>query len=98
MALRFRCVECRSMSGFGQPAEGRGEVLRLQADPNETHEVCFYCDQCGAANTVSITPDMLPSIIARLSSDDPQIQKAIDDAKRGNYGSAIEQARRRFKF
>ncbi len=66
MALRFRCAECGGMSGFGKPAGERDDLLRLRADPTETHEVTFFCDSRGAANAVSITPEMLPTILSRF--------------------------------
>jgi len=98
MALRFRCAECGQMSSLGKPAGSRDDVQRMRNDPQESKEITFYCEMCGAANAVTITPDMIPAILSRLSSDDTQIQKAIDDAKRGNYDRAIGEALRRFKF
>lgn len=98
MPLNFRCAECGEMSGFDKHAESRGDVRRMTADPHESHDITFYCIRCGAANTVTITPEMIPSIVARLSSDDPKIQEAINDAKRGNYNRAIGEALKRFKF
>jgi hypothetical protein len=98
MALRFRCAECGQMSSLGKPAGSRDDVHRLRKDAQDSQEITFYCDTCGAANAVTITPDMIPAILSRLSSDDAQIQKAIDDAKEGNYDRAIGEALRRFKF
>jgi hypothetical protein len=79
-------------------AEGRTTVRRIAADPNESREVSFYCDHCGAANVITLTREMIEAFIGRLSSDDPQIQQAINDAKRGDYRSAIDEARKRFGF
>lgn len=79
-------------------AEGRTEVRRICTDPNASREVTFYCDLCGAANVIALTPEMIEAFIGRLSSDDPQIKKAINDAKRGDYKSAIDEARKRFGF
>jgi hypothetical protein len=98
MDLNFRCFKCNEISVMNLTAEGRTTVRRLAADPNASRDVTFYCDRCGAANVIAMTPEMVTAFIARLSSDDPQIQKAIDDAKRGDYRSAIDQARKRFGF
>ncbi len=96
--LSFQCFRCNQTSGLHLTAESRDKVSRMFPDPNESREVTFYCDRCGAANAVTLTEEMISKLLERLSSDDPQIQKAIDDAKRGDYGSAIERARRRFDF
>jgi len=98
MSLNFRCASCGQMSSLDKAAEGRGDVRRMSADPNRSYDVTFYCDLCGAANSVTIRPEMIPALISRLSSNDPEIQKAIDDAKRGDYGRAINEAIRRFRF
>jgi hypothetical protein len=96
--LKFRCFKCNEISAMNLTAEGRTTVRRLRADPNESREVTFYCDHCGAANVIALTQEMIEAFIGRLSSDDPQIQKAINDAKRGDYRSAIDEARKRFGF
>ena len=79
-------------------AEERTTVRRMSADPNESREITFYCERCGAANVITITQEMIAAFISRLSSDDPKIQKAINDAKRGDYRSAIDEAAKRFRF
>jgi hypothetical protein len=96
--LNFRCFKCHETSAMNLTAEGRTTVRRMTADPNESREITFYCDRCGAANVITMTQEMITAFISRLSSDDPQIQRAIDDAKRGDYGSAINEARKRFSF
>jgi hypothetical protein len=96
--LNFRCFKCSQVSAMKLTAEGRDDVQRMNADPNASREVTFYCERCGAANAIALTAEMLAAFLTRLSSDDPQIQRAIDDAKRGNYQSAINEALRRFKF
>jgi hypothetical protein len=98
MAFRFKCAECAQMSSLDKPAGERDDVRRMTRDPKQSHDVTFYCEHCGTANTVSITPEMIPAILSRLSCDDPEIQSAIDDAKRGDYGRAINEAFRRFKL
>jgi hypothetical protein len=96
--LNFRCFKCSQVSAMNLTAEGRDDVRRMTGDPSIPREVTFYCERCGAANAIGLTAEMLAAFVARLSSDDPQIQKAIDDAKRGDYQSAINEALRRFKF
>ena len=96
--LSFQCFKCNQASGLHLTAESRDKVYRIHADPSASREVTFYCDRCGAANAITLTAEMISTLLERLSSDDPQIQKAIDDAKRGDYRAAIDQARRRFGF
>lgn len=96
--LNFRCFKCGETSAMNLTAEGRTTVRRLASDPNESREITFYCDRCGAANAITMSQEMITAFISRLSSDDPQTQKAIDDAKRGDYRSAIDEARKRFGF
>jgi hypothetical protein len=79
-------------------AEGRDTVYRFRDDPSTPRDVTFYCEKCGAANAIALTVEMLSELLRTLTSDDPDIQKAIDDARRGDYGSAIDEARRRFGF
>lgn len=98
VGLSFQCFSCNRVSGLHLTAEGRDKVYRIHSDPRASREVTFYCDQCGAANEITLTTEIISELLERLSSDDPQIQKAIDDAKRGDYRDAIEQARRRFGF
>ena len=96
--LKFQCFKCSAVSAMNLTAEGRDRAQRLIGDPNLAKELTFYCERCGAANTLAITTEMLHALLQRISSDDPKIQKAIDDAKRGDYQSAIDEARRRFGF
>lgn len=96
--LSFQCFKCNQVSGLHLTAESRDKVHRINADPSVSKEVTFYCDRCGAANAITLTAEMISRMLERLFSDDPQIQKAIDDAKRGDFSSAIDQARRRFGF
>jgi hypothetical protein len=96
--LNFRCFSCNQVSGLRLTAEGRDRVYRLRADPNLSKDITFYCDRCGVANTITLTVEMIATLIDGVTSDDPEIQKAIDEAKRGNLGAAIDQARRRFGF
>ena len=96
--LKFRCFKCSAVSAMKLTAEGRDRAQRLMGDPSLPKELTFYCERCGAANALAITTEMLHALLQRISSDDPKIQKAIDDAKRGDYGSAIDEARRRFRF
>ncbi len=79
-------------------AEGRDTVYRIKDDPTLPRDVTFYCEKCGAANAIALSVEMVAAFLDRLSSDDPKIQKAIDDAKRGDYRSAIDEARKRFGF
>ena len=96
--LNFRCFRCNQTSGLHLTAESRDRVYRIKADPNFSKDVTFYCDQCGAANTIALTAEMIAALLDGVTSDDPEIQKAIDEAKRGNFSAAIDQARRRFGF
>lgn len=97
-SLTFRCFKCGQMSDMRLRAQQRDEVSRLVADSNPSYEMTLYCSQCGKANEITLTAEMLTALVTRLDSNDPQIQKAIDDAKRGNYNTAINEALRRFKF
>jgi hypothetical protein len=96
--LSFKCFKCNEVSRMNLSAEGRDDVRRLRGDPTLPQEITFYCEHCGAANAIVLSVEMFTTLLGRLSSDDPKIQKAIDDAKRGDYGSAIGEARRRFGF
>lgn len=96
--LNFKCFKCGSISAMNLTAEGRDTVYRLHGDPTASKEVTFYCSNCGAPNALAVSMEMVTELLGRLSSDDPKIQKAIDDAKRGDYRSAIDEARRRFGF
>lgn len=96
--LSFQCFSCNQISGLHLTAESRDKVERLNPDRDASREVTFYCDRCGAANAITLTAEMISELVGRLSSDDPRIQKAIDDAKRGDYSRAIDEARRRFGF
>ena len=97
-ALSFRCFSCDRVSSLKLTPEGRDTVSRIMPDPRETLQLSFYCEHCGAANSIDITGETAMQLLHRLSSDDAEIQKAISDAKRGDYGSAIDQARKRFGF
>ncbi|MCC6930959.1 MAG: hypothetical protein IT359_18355 [Gemmatimonadaceae bacterium] len=94
--LSFRCFKCNTFSGLHLTAEGRVRVERMLPDPNASREVTFYCDRCGAANAIALTTEMISQLLERVTSDDPAITKAIEDARRGDYGAAIDQARKRF--
>ena len=96
--LKFQCFRCNVVSGMKLTAEGRDTVYRLRDDPSASREVTFYCEKCGAANAIALTLEMLSELLRTLTSDDPGIQKAIDNVRRGDYGSAIDKARRRFGF
>ena len=96
--LQFRCFQCGQMSPMNLDAADRGEVHRWNRDPSTSREVTFYCTACGAANAVPLTAEMMTGLLHRVSSNDPQIQRGIDAARRGDYDSAIDAARRRFGF
>lgn len=96
--LKFQCFKCNSVSAMNLTAESRDTVYRLHGDPTLPRDVTFYCDKCGAANVIALTMEMVAALLDRLSSDDPQIQRAINAAKGGDFGPAIDEARRRFGF
>ena len=96
--LSFRCFKCNAVSAMKLTAEGRDTVYRIRNDPNLPRDVTFYCEKCGSANAIALSAEMVAAFLDRLSSDDPKIQKAIDDAKRGDYRAAIDEARKRFGF
>jgi hypothetical protein len=82
MDLNFQCFKCNGISAMNLPAEERTTMQRILPDPNESREMTFYCDKCGAANTIPITPEMLIQFISRLSSNDKGFPRAIDEAKK----------------
>src|SRR5215208_125201 len=96
--LNFRCFKCNQMSSLKLTPESRDTVARMTPDPRDTMALSFYCEHCGASNAIDVTGDTVLQLLHRLSSDDDEIEKAITSAKRGDYGSAIDRARKRFGF
>ena len=52
--VKFTCFKCGKESGCHEIAAKRDRVDRLRADPNERPEITVYCENCGAANTLSM--------------------------------------------
>lgn len=94
MDLSFRCFTCNSVSALTLSAEDRNRADRMLPDPSEAREMTFYCERCGAANAMSLSPEQIAALLHRLTSNDGQIQRAIDDAKRGDFGAAFDVAKR----
>jgi len=94
--LKFRCFKCQKDSPFEISPANRGEVQRLVSDGKSMGQVTFICVHCGFANTIDITLDTATKLLERISSDDPEVQDAIERAKKGDYSKAIEAAKNRF--
>src|SRR5215469_3526090 len=75
--LKFQCFKCNTVSAMRLTAEGRDTVYRMRDDPSVPQDVTFYCEHCGAANIIAITAEALSEVLHKLSSDDPEIQRAI---------------------
>ena len=94
--LKFNCFHCQQDSEFKITAENRDEVRRLVSDGRRLGEVHFICTNCGFANLIEISLDTATKLLARLSSEDPETQDAINRAKKGDYSGAIDLAKKKF--
>jgi Flp pilus assembly protein TadD len=64
----------------------------------EIGTVRFICVNCGMANEIDIDLKTATTLLERLSSDDPAVRDAIDRAKGGDYGAALDIARKKLGF
>ena len=64
MSAQFRCVGCKQMSGFSHLAEDRDVVMRLR-DTAPDRDFTFYCERCGTANAVGLTPEVFAALMQR---------------------------------
>src|SRR5260370_9528386 len=96
--LKFNCFNCHKDSPFEITANNRGEVRRILSDPNDKTEVTFLCANCGYANTIELTLEMATEVLSRLSSNNPEVQDAVNRAKAGDYSKAFDIAKKRFGF
>lgn len=95
--LKFQCFDCSEYSEFKITSQNRGEVLRLHSG-GKLSKVLFICTNCGTANEIEISLQQATILLERLESDNPAVQNAIDQAKRGDYSEALKIARNRFGF
>ena len=57
-ALDFICHNCTKVSGMKLPADEKRELFGLQVhNLMQPRRVNFYCEHCGTANTISISPE-----------------------------------------
>ncbi|MFI5351687.1 MAG: hypothetical protein ACHQZS_01905 [Candidatus Binatales bacterium] len=96
--LKFRCYNCNKYSEFTITVDNRDEVRRFTGSGEALGNVRFLCTRCGTANEIEITLETATALLARLASDDPRVQKAIDSAKAGDYSAALDIARRKLGF
>src|SRR3712207_5022832 len=96
--LKFNCFNCHQDSRFEINVENRDEVRRIVSDGRGIGEVSFICIHCGFANVIEISLEMAAKLLSRLSSEDPQVQDAINRAKSGDYSKAIDIAKKKFGF
>jgi len=97
-ALLFRCFKCNNQSPFEITVANRDEVMRLHSDGKEFGQVNFICVHCGYANLIEITLETATKLLERLSSRDPEVQKALDSAKSGDFSKAIDIAAKKLGF
>lgn len=57
--LTFRCFHCNKVSSMDQPAEERDKVDRLRDVGKGERRMFFYCDYCGTANELPVTPETM---------------------------------------
>jgi hypothetical protein len=56
--LEFICRNCSEISGMKLPADEKRELFGLQVlTPMQTRQVNFYCEHCGTANSITISPE-----------------------------------------
>jgi hypothetical protein len=96
--LSFNCYNCHHDSAFEITVKNRDEVERLTGDGRMCGEVSFICVHCGFANVIEITLETAATLLGRLSSADPEVQRAIERAKAGDYSSALDIAKDRLGF
>ena len=96
--LKFRCYNCSQYSTFEITSENRGEVMRLTSSGEDIEKVRFICVNCGMANEIDIELKTAMTLLERLASDDPAVQDAIDRAKGGDYGAALDIAMKKLGF
>jgi uncharacterized Zn finger protein len=98
MNLLFKCFSCHQNSPFDITSANRDEVKRVMGDSQSLGKVNFICASCGTVNLIEIDFETASQVLARLSSEDPQIQNAINKAKEGDYSDAIKAAKDKFGF
>jgi hypothetical protein len=57
--LTFRCFQCNKVSSMDRPADQRDKVDRLRDVDNSRRSLFFYCDYCGTANELPVTPEAM---------------------------------------
>jgi hypothetical protein len=96
--MLFRCFSCERESPFEITVANRDEVRRLVSDDRDLGQVNFICVHCGYANLIEISIETATRLLARISSNDPEVQQAIDRAKEGDFSSAVDLAARKIGF
>ena len=92
--LKFSCFSCHHDSPFNITAANRGEVQRMLPSGESIGEVTFICINCQTANIIEITLDQAKMILQRLSSNDSDVQEAIEKAKIGDYSKVLDAAKK----
>lgn len=96
--MLFRCFSCEKESPFEITVANRDEVRRFVDDGQGLGQVNFICLHCGYANLIEISLEAATKLLARISSDDPEVQQAVERAKAGDFTSAIDLAAKKLGF
>jgi len=94
--MTFECYKCKKTSRLNVSADTGSDIRRLHGDGKIKEKITFMCEHCGVANSIEINLENASSFLESMSSTDPDIQKAIDAAKKGDISSAIDMARKKF--
>ena len=94
--ITFKCYNCNKMSRLRIEADKRVETRRILGEGKR--KITFLCEHCGAANEIEISLENSKKLLDGLSSTDPDVQRAINNAKKGDISGALDIARKRFGF
>ena len=70
-SLAFICRKCSEVSGMKLPPDERRELFGLQVlNLMQPRRVNFYCEHCGTANSISISPETFNLLMVLDLSDE----------------------------